>query len=87
MSKPFGGEEAIATIFAELRAAEKKHPNWPDDLFEHMTIIGEEYGEACQAVLKYKYEGGPFYDVIRELSQTAAMCIRTLINLEETKDE
>jgi hypothetical protein len=87
MAQRWKRDEAVDAILAELCAAERKHPGWPNDLFESMAIIGEEYGEACQAVLQFKYEDGQFKDIIRELRQTAAMCIRTLINMEEPKDE
>ena len=62
----------------ELNRAEKKHPNFPDDMFRQVAIINEEVGEITKAVLHYHYEDGSLKDVKNELVQTAAMCMRML---------
>ncbi len=73
--------EKYEQIDAELRRAEKKHPNWPDDMFRQVAIMNEEAGEVTKAVLHYHYEGGTLDHVKEELIQTAAMCMRMLKNL------
>ena len=65
-------------IDVELRRAEKKHPNYPTDMFRQVAIMNEEAGEVTKAVLHYHYENGSLQDVKDELIQTAAMCMRML---------
>ena len=74
--------QKYAPIEAELKRAEKKHPNFPKDMFKQLAIMNEEAGEVTKAVLHYHYEGGSVEDVKEELIQTAAMCMRMLDNLE-----
>ena len=50
-------DQVISDICDELKKAEKIHPSWPDNLFEGLAIIGEEFGELQQAALQSKYEG------------------------------
>ena len=65
-------------IQKELERAEKKHPEFPKDMFQQLAIMQEEAGEVTKAVLHYHYEGGTLEDVCEELVQTAAMCMRML---------
>ena len=65
-------------IQQELERAEKKHPDFPKDMFQQLAIMQEEAGEVTKAVLHYHYEGGTLEDVREELVQTAAMCMRML---------
>ena len=65
-------------IQQELERAEKKHPNYPNDMFQQLAIMQEEAGEVTKAVLQYHYEGGTLEDIREELVQTAAMCMRFL---------
>lgn len=74
-----------APIQAELERAEKKHPNFPTDMFHQLAIMQEEAGEVTKAVLHYKYEDGTFEHIREELIQTAAMCMRMLQNVTECK--
>ena len=59
-----------------------KHPEFPTDIFQQLSIMQEEAGEVAKAVNDYYFGGKPIEDVKTELRQTAAMCIRMLINLE-----
>ena len=69
-------------IDAELKRAKKKHPDFPTDMFKQLAIMNEEAGEVTKAVLRYHDENGSLKDVICELIQTAAMCMRMLEQLE-----
>jgi NTP pyrophosphatase (non-canonical NTP hydrolase) len=69
-------------IDEELKRAEKKHPNFPKDMFQQLAIMQEEAGEVTKAVLQYHFEGGDKEDIKSELIQTAAMCMRMLKALE-----
>lgn len=74
--------QKYASIDAELKKAEKKHPNWPvDNMYKQACILGEESGEVMKAVLHYHDEGGTLDQIKEELIQTAAMCMRMLQNL------
>ena len=59
MPAPLSAAEVVVNeVFAELRRAEAKFPGWPDNIFEQLSIIGEEFGELQQAALQAKYEDG-----------------------------
>lgn len=73
--------QKYAKIDSELIRAEKKHPNYPKDMFRQLAIMQEEAGEVTKAVLHYHYENGTLEHVREELIQTAAMCVRMLQNL------
>lgn len=69
-------------IVNELAKAEVKHPNWPNDnLYKQHAIIAEELGEVAKAVLQNEELEGNFFEIQQELRETAAMCLRMLINL------
>jgi len=73
----------ISEITAEMKRAEKLHPHWPDDIIHQVAIMVEESGEAMRAALNHVYEKNDIYSVREEIIQTAAMCLRCLINMEE----
>ena len=68
-------------ILAEYRRAKELHPLWPDDIIHAVAIMCEESGEAIRAALNLQYEDWNIEDVEKELIQTAAMCLRCLVNL------
>ena len=73
--------QKYSVIDRELVKAEKKHPDYPEDMFRQVAIMNEEAGEVTKAVLHYHYEDGSIEDVRTELRQTAAMCMRMLKHL------
>jgi NTP pyrophosphatase (non-canonical NTP hydrolase) len=75
-------EEIIDLLFTELKAAEEKHPGWPQDVIHGAAIMMEEAGESIQAAYDLVYsEEGSVEHLRKELAQTGAMCIRALLNL------
>ena len=77
----------IEEVIAELEAAKKKHPNWPDNVFEQLAIVGEEFGEIQQAALQAKHENGDPRAVYHEAVQLAAMSLRLLLHLGRTESK
>jgi len=74
-------EFAVSLILNEVKRAESKHPNWPEDMVYGMAIVTEESGEAMRAAVQYEMEDGHINEVKTELIHTAATCIRMLKNL------
>lgn len=75
--------QKYAKIDSELIRAKKKHPNFPNDMFQQLAIMQEEAGEVTKAVLHFHHEGGTIDHVEEELIQTAAMCMRMIEALEK----
>ena len=72
-------------LLAELKRAEKMHPDFPKDIIHMMAIMAEEAGEAIRAGLIYTYENGSIEDIETELIQTGAMVLRCLKNIKGNK--
>ena len=70
----------LANIATELSNAEEKWPEWPENYFQQACIVAEECGEAVRAVNEYHNDPTPdkYEDIINELIQTAAMCVRMI---------
>jgi predicted lipid-binding transport protein (Tim44 family) len=82
LAQPVDTEAVVVSgIIAELRKAEAKHPNWPKDIIHQIAIMAEESGEAVRAALHVVYENKDESELRKELEQTAAMCIRAIIEL------
>jgi len=75
--------EFLFQIDDEINRATIKHPDFPEDMFHQLAIMQEEAGEVTKAVLDFHYHGGGIEDVKAELIQTAAMCVRMLLNLKK----
>lgn len=75
-------DEVIDDIIMELQTAEYQHPQWPKDIIHGVAIMAEESGEAVRAALNHVYHRDDIEELKKELIQTAAMCIRNLVNLE-----
>jgi hypothetical protein len=74
---------SLNDILIELARAERLHPDWPTDIVHQVAIMAEESGESVRAALRCHYNEGAGIDDLRtELVQTAAMCLRVLVNLE-----
>lgn len=82
LNSEFDRLRKYAPIDAELKRAEKLHPNYPKDMFMQLAIMQEEAGEVTKAVLDYHYAADTVEHIKEELIQTAAMCMRMLGSLE-----
>jgi tellurite resistance protein len=79
--RAIAGNAIVDKIFNELSKAEIKHPDWPRDTIHAVAIMVEEAGESIEAALDIAYADGGFDHLEQELSQTAAMCFRAMVNL------
>lgn len=75
--------DILINIATELSSAEEKWPEWPENYFQQACIVAEECGEAVRAVNEYHNDPTHerYQDIINELTQTAAMCVRMIKNL------
>ena len=76
---------ALTSILNAYEQAIDKHPDntWPQDVIHMTAIMAEESGEAVQAANDVVHQGASLEPLRRELAQTAAMCLRCLVNLED----
>lgn len=76
---------SIHLIVDAYNEAITKHPDstWPKDIIHMTAIMMEEAGEAMQAANDAVHAGASLEPLRLELAQTAAMCIRCLVNLED----
>ena len=46
----------LVKLADRVKAAEEKHPDFADGMYQGVGVIGEEYGELCQALNKNQGE-------------------------------
>ena len=46
----------MEALFERIKSAEGKHPDFADGIYQGVGVIGEEYGELCQALNKNQGE-------------------------------
>lgn len=69
----------LGCIVQELWDAQAQYPTWPMDLGYGDQIVNEEKGEATKALLDVSQNRATIEDVVKEYTQTAAMCIRQIV--------
>lgn len=71
-------------VRAERRFQDQKF-GWPQDitLAEYATILGEEFGEFCQEVLRVRFDGKDHADLVKEIVQVAAVAFAIVESLYE----
>lgn len=78
-------EAAFEVIRQELRKAQSKHPEWPASPTHAAAIVCEESGELIREALHLEHEGiGDEDRYLKEAIQTAAVCVRLLMNKRDT---
>lgn len=79
-------EEIIAAfrmaVSEELHRADAQHGE-AADIYEMLAVLGEEFGELQQAVLKFDYEGGSHDAILQECVQVGAMAAKTFRFIHE----
>ena len=83
---------ALSVIESAHQFAIKKHPKFPVNEFEGLTVATEELGEVARAMLEHKHSNGTRDQIIKEAAQTAATCIRMiqyqcLLNVKERTEK
>lgn len=48
--------KVLFALIDRIAKAEKKHPDFADGIYQGVGVIGEEYGELCQALNKNQGE-------------------------------
>lgn len=77
-------QDILMQVSNEYGKALKAHPETDQfDINKMALVVSEEAGEVSKAVLQYQDEGGSLDEVKEELIQTAAMCLRMLLNLNK----
>ena len=76
---------ALTSTLNAYEQAIAKHPDdtWPKDVIHQAAIMAEEAGEAIQAANDVVHQGASLEPLRKELAQTAATCLRCLVNLED----
>ena len=69
----------------ELAKAEKKFPEWPEDIVHACAILQEESGELGKACLDFHYGRGTILRVKEEMAHLGAMVYRFGMYLENYK--
>jgi len=75
----------LTNVISEVERAIRKYPNWPSDPLHALAVLGEEFGELTQAMLRMVYEPHKTSkkDIATKAIQTAAMAIRLFMSLGE----
>jgi len=72
---------ASGLVMAEIKAAEKEHPSWPEDRVHQAAIVAGEATELFRVAMEGR-QGSESIDKIRlQAIQTGATAIRLLMNL------
>lgn len=71
-------------IVAEYERAHRLYPTWPADVIQAVALMTEEAGEATQAANNYYWghKEGTLPMLRKEVVETAAMCLRILLDTE-----
>lgn len=79
-------QTAMERIYKEIRRAKEKYPHFADDLFQAVSLLGEEFGETSMAVNDHCFDGKSIDDVITEAAQMSAMGFRMICLALEIKE-
>ena len=67
-------DELYRSLAARAVEAEKKHPVFSDGIYQGVGVIGEEYGELCQALNKGEGEARVMYEALDLLCVVWRFC-------------
>lgn len=75
MSSDTPGFDALRDVLAERKRQDAKWGEQNHDPFLYLTILGEEYGETCQAALEARFGKGSLGHLRLEAVQVAAVAL------------
>ena len=75
-------QDALASVISERANQDAKWGEQNHNLSDWLVILGEEYGEACEASLEVKFGKGNIADFRSEIVQVAAVAVAILEYLE-----
>jgi len=83
-SLPIDLQVFLGDVVLELGRAKELFPRWPTDPLHALAVLSEEHGELTKAILQLMYEPEKSgrKNVRAELVQTAAMCLRMALSLD-----
>lgn len=79
-------KDILHAFEVERRRSMELHGELPGDLIHGTSIMVEEAGEALRAALNHRYHGESIDELKTEVIQTGAMCLKLLLQLEETNE-
>jgi len=77
--------KAYEDVLAERTRQDAKWGEQNHDPFTYLTVLGEEYGEACQAALHLRFGGHAAGKLREEAVQTAAVALALVECLDRQK--
>jgi NTP pyrophosphatase (non-canonical NTP hydrolase) len=79
--------DVIRDVIEERARQDEKWGEQNHDPFTYLTILGEEYGEACKAALEEEFGDGPIEDLRKELIHTAAVAVAMVECLDRNSEQ
>jgi len=77
--------QVLSDVVAERTRQDAKWGEQNHDPFLYLTILGEEYGEACNAALEAKFGKGTITHLREELVQIAAVAVALVECIDRDK--
>ena len=79
--------DVLSYIAIERKRQDAKWGEQNHDPFHYLTVLGEEYGEACQAALHARHGGRHADELRKELVHVAAVAVAMIECLDRGKWE
>jgi NTP pyrophosphatase (non-canonical NTP hydrolase) len=80
-----GNTRAIMDVLAERVRQDKKWGEQNNDPFTYLAVLGEEFGEVCQAALHLRFGGHAADDLRMEAVHVAAVALAIVECLDRNK--
>lgn len=71
-------DEALRIFHRELTRAKHLFPKFADDLFQGVSLLGEEFGETSKAVNDHAFDGAAIDPILSEAGQTMGVAFRLI---------
>ena len=77
--------KVLSEVGVERHVQDEKWGEQNHNPFVYLAILGEEYGESCQAMVEFLFGTGSITDFREELIQTAAVAVAMVECLDRGK--